>query len=179
VGFEVVDQLAAANRIKLVSAKHRAITGSGTIAGSSVLLMKPLTYMNLSGQSVAPLAKSLGVKPNRILVIADDLDLDVGKVKMRLKGSAGGHNGHKSLIASLGTEEYPRLKIGIGHSSRDSTIDHVLSRFPPNERELIDDAVAACVDACELVVGQSVEAALQRIAVYNARFKKAPEDEGP
>jgi len=129
VGFDVVDLLAERHKIKLDKSKHRSRYGIGVVGDTTVLLVKPLTYMNLSGQAVAPLAREHGIKPERILVVADDLDMKVGRVRLKPKGSAGGHNGHKSLIASLGTQEYPRLKIGIGSVDRTETIDHVLGAF--------------------------------------------------
>ena len=167
VGFEVVDRLAEANRIKLGKAKHRAITGEGQISGSHILLVKPLTYMNLSGQSVAPLARDNQLKPDRIFVVADDLDLPVGKIRIKLGGSAGGHNGHKSLIHALQSEEYPRLKIGIGKAKRDGTIDHVLGSFGQHERELIQEAVQASVKACEALAQGGIQSALRVIEEYN------------
>ena len=164
VGFEVVDLIASRNGIKLDRGHHRAFVGTGSIGGVPVLLVKPLTYMNLAGQSVGPLMRSVGLKPERVLVIADDLDLPVGKVKMKLKGSAGGHNGHKSLIAALHSQEYPRIKIGIGKVSRMETIDHVLSVFDADERPDIDNAVALAADAAEAVASKSVETGLNRLA---------------
>ena len=169
VGFDVVDLIAAHNGIKLNKGRSRALVGTGSIGGVAVMLVKPMTYMNLSGQSVAPLMRNSGLKPERVLVIADDLDLDVGTVKMRLKGSAGGHNGHKSLIASLGSQEYPRIKIGIGKVSRDQTVDYVLSGFDRGERALIDEAIEASAEAGELAVAKGIEDALNRIAKFNGR----------
>ncbi len=151
VGFEVVERLADRHRIKLDKGRSKAITGQGQVEGVGALLMKPLTYMNLSGQSVGPLARQLGIGPQRILVIADDLDMVTGKVRLREKGSSGGHNGHKSLIQSLGTEEYPRIKIGIGNT-KGETIDHVLSRFTPDERSSINDAIELAVRCIEALL---------------------------
>jgi peptidyl-tRNA hydrolase, PTH1 family len=167
VGFEVIDKLSSNCRIKMDRAKHRAHTGLGKIAETVVLLVKPLTYMNLSGQSVGPLARDYNVPHERIFVIADDLDLPVGKVRIKLGGSAGGHNGHKSIIAYLKTQDYPRLKIGIGSARRGETIDHVLGPFDREEREQIDLAVAACVRACEALARSGMDAALKEIDAYN------------
>ena len=139
VGFEVIDEIAAKHRIQVSTRRHQALYGTGEVDGYRVALVKPMTYMNLSGQAVAQIAKSFGVVPKHIIVVADDLDMEVGKVRRRMKGSSGGHNGHKSIIASLRTEDYPRVKIGIGKSG--PTIDHVLSRFNPEEREKIMAAI--------------------------------------
>jgi len=163
VGFDVVDLLAERSRTKLDKSKHRAKYGVGTVAGEPVGLVKPLTYMNLSGQAVAPLMREWGLKPDHVLVIADDLDLDVGRVRLKPKGSAGGHNGHKSLIQSLGTMEYPRLKIGIGSVGRPQTIDHVLGPFHPDERDAIAIAIQRAADAVEAIVSTGLEAALSRV----------------
>jgi PTH1 family peptidyl-tRNA hydrolase len=141
VGFAVVDMLSEKHRIKLDRSKHRAKYGLGMLGETPVLLAKPLTYMNLSGQAVAPLAKDYGLKPDRILVVAADLDL-----------RSGGHNGHKSLIHSLGTQDYPRLKIGIGSVNRSETIDHVLGAFTGDERAEAADALKRALDGVERVV---------------------------
>ncbi|MFQ3586323.1 MAG: aminoacyl-tRNA hydrolase [Fimbriimonadaceae bacterium] len=161
VGFEVVERLAARHRIKLDQAQHQARLGLGTIDSVGVALVKPLTYMNRSGRAVAPLARKFDLKPDRILVIADDLDLPTGKVRIRPKGSAGGHNGHKSLIESLGTTEYPRIKIGIGRP-KDETVDHVLSKFHPEERATVKEAIELAADVVESVLADGLEKAISR-----------------
>jgi PTH1 family peptidyl-tRNA hydrolase len=149
VGFAVIDRLAKAHGIKLDKNQHRANFGIGLAHGRPVLLCKPLTFMNLSGQAVAALSQSFGLTPENILVVADDLDLPTGRVKVRARGSSGGHNGHKSIIASLGSQDYPRVKIGIGKSG-DPTVEHVLSRFKPDEAPEIERAIQRAVTACEL-----------------------------
>ena len=160
VGFEVIDALADKHRIKLDQAKHQARLGIGSVEGTTLVLVKPLTFMNLSGRSVAPLMRQYNLAPDRILVIADDLDLSVGKVRMRPKGSAGGHNGHKSLIHSLGTDEYPRIKIGIGKGD-DATISHVLGPFSPDERGSIDAAVKHVVQTIEVLCSSGLDRAME------------------
>ena len=152
VGFAVIDMLAESHRIKLDRGKHRARFGLGLVGEVPVVLVKPLTYMNLSGQAVAPLAREYSIKPDRILVIADDLDLALGRTRLRAEGSSGGHNGHKSLIQSLGTQEYPRLKIGIGSVNRSETIDHVLGAFTGDERETASDALKRTTKGVELII---------------------------
>jgi PTH1 family peptidyl-tRNA hydrolase len=160
LGFEVVELLAQENRIKLDKVKHQARFGVGQVDGHTVVIAKPLTYMNLSGRSVAPLAKQFGLKPDRILVVADDTDLVPGRIRLKPQGSSGGHNGHKSIIEVLGTQEYPRLKLGIGRVSREGTIDHVLTGFPPDERVVINEAVARSVKVIETLIDSGLEAAL-------------------
>lgn len=160
LGFRVVDQLAERLHARPDRGKHRAITKIARIDGHTVLLVKPLTFMNLSGQAVAPLARHHELPPERILVVADDLDLPAGKVKLKPKGSSGGNRGHKSIIAALRSEEYPRIKIGIGKAEKGDAVDHVLSQFDREELPLIEGAVRAAVDACLAVVEQGLERAI-------------------
>lgn len=168
VGFEVIDLLAEKLRIKMDRGKHRARVGSGLVGQTPVLLVKPLTYMNLSGQSVAPLAREHGVPVDHVLVVADDLDLKTGRVRLKPKGSAGGHNGHKSLIASLRSDEYPRIKIGVGRVHRSETIDHVLSPFEQDEQLVIKAAKALAVEGCIAVVEQGLERAMSVVNLPNS-----------
>lgn len=160
IGFEFLDRLAERHRIKLDRSKHQARYGTGTLFETSVALAKPLTFMNLSGRAVVPLMRDFGLNPQHVLVIADDTDLPPGRVRLRAEGSAGGHNGHKSLIASLGTQEYPRLKIGIGRTAKDATIGHVLGPFHPDERADIDAALKRCEQALEALFHRGIEAAM-------------------
>jgi len=163
VGFEVLDILADRHRIKLDKSKHQARYGVGAIGETTVALIRPLTYMNLSGRAVAPFAREFGILPTNILVITDDLDLAVGRVRLKPKGSAGGHNGHKSLIASLETTEYPRIKIGIGSVDRNATVDHVLGSFTGDERQRVASALATAADGAEVCVQDGLERAMNRI----------------
>ncbi len=159
IGFDIVEALADRHRIKLKERKHRAVFGIGPVGDATAILVKPMTFMNLSGQAVIVLAKTYNIIPGRIVVISDDLDLDVGRIRIRPKGGAGGHNGHKSIIQSLATEEYPRLKIGIG-KGEDETIDHVLSKFHPDERPDIEKTRRKACDAIESIIANGVLAAM-------------------
>lgn len=161
VGFDLVDRLAAKHKIKVDRTMQRALTGVGKIGSHTVALVKPLTFMNLSGQSAAPLMRHWNLEPDQLIVISDDLDLPVGKTRLRLKGSPGGHHGHKSLVQSLGTQEYARLKIGIGKSD-DPTIDHVLGRFHPEDRVSIEEALDRGVAVIEAWLDQGPDAAMIR-----------------
>jgi len=163
VGFEVIDLLSERHRIKLDKSKHKARYGIGMIGDTAVALIRPLTYMNLSGRAVLPFAREFGIKPDRILVITDDLDLQIGRVRLKPKGSAGGHNGHKSLIASLETTEYPRIKIGIGSVDRSKTVDHVLGSFNGEERPVIQAALATAADGAEICVQDGLDPAMNRV----------------
>jgi peptidyl-tRNA hydrolase, PTH1 family len=163
VGFDVIDAFAEAHKIKIDKAKHRARYGLGNVDGIGVALAKPMTFMNASGQSVVPLLREFGLTAANLLVITDDLDLDVGRTRLKPKGGAGGHNGHKSIINSIGTQDYPRLKIGIHSERRDETIDFVLSRFHPEERTDIDRAIRKSIDGIETLLSSGLERALNVI----------------
>lgn len=165
VGFEVIDVLAHHHGIKMGKQLQKALTGTGTVSGVPVCLAKPLTYMNLSGQSVGPLMRKFGLKPDRVLVIADDVDLAVGRLRLRTEGRSGGHNGHKSVMEALRTHEYPRIKIGVGKSGE--TIHHVLSGFPPSERTTIDAAIRHAADGVEKLLIAGVQPAQEFLASFN------------
>jgi PTH1 family peptidyl-tRNA hydrolase len=158
VGFMVIDRIAERHKVKLATFKLYARHTTWEHEGRAVLLVKPMTFMNRSGQSVAALSRQYSVPPERILVVADDLDLPTGRAKMKPKGGTGGHNGHKSIQASIGSDAYPRLKIGIGKEGQ--TVDHVLSRFTPGEKPLIDAAVEKAALACEKFVAEGLDAAM-------------------
>jgi len=161
VGFEVIEALAKKHGIPLKTHRHQAQYGVGTIEGKSVVLVKPLTFMNLSGRAVGALLRHYRLNPTAILVVADDLDMETARVRLKPKGSPGGHNGHKSIQHALGSDEYPRLKIGIGKGQ--DGIEHVLSRFKPSERAIVNDAVLKCVEGCEVWVSAGVEIAMNRV----------------
>ena len=159
LGFDVVDKIKSEYRLKLSTSRDQALYEPFILGGRPVLLVKPLTFMNRSGWAVSAIAKRFGIAPEKILVIADELDLPAGAVKMKPKGGAGGHNGHKSIIASLGSSDYPRIKIGIGKGD-ENTVDHVLSRVSPEERQLLDAAVEKVWKTSEVFVADGVEAAM-------------------
>ncbi len=159
VGFEVIDQLAERHKIQLSTRKHKAVYGIGMVGSESVILAKPLTYMNLSGESVAPLLREYRLGPDRLVVVTDELDLEVGDIKFKPSGGAGGHNGHRSLIKLLGTQDYARIRIGIGKPS-ESGADHVLSRFTPTEQSEINAAVSRSLVALEVVASAGLDRAI-------------------
>lgn len=164
VGFLTIDELAKRKQLSVQKLKHRALTDSARYGEVTALLMKPVTYMNLSGESVGEAARFLKIPPERVLIISDDTDLPVGKLRVRRKGSAGGHNGLKSLIAHLGTDQFPRVKIGVGnkpHPDYDMA-DWVLGRFPQSDLVLIQEAVRSAANAVELILTQGVEEAMGR-----------------
>lgn len=164
VGFKVIDLLATKMEIILNKEKEKAVIGEGRFGVNKVVLVKPMTFMNISGQAVGPLAKWYKVEPKDILVIYDDLDLPVGKLRLRLKGGAGGHNGIKSLIQYLGTEEFPRIKIGIGRPPvpGPSTADYVLGRFASEEIEMVDSAKQKALEAIQVFLEEDMLKAMNR-----------------
>lgn len=162
VGFDVVDELARIHGIRVATFRHHAVYGTGFINGRSVCLLKPLTFMNLSGRAVAAVMKAVGIKPERIVVITDDLDTEVGKVRMRPHGGHGGHNGHRSIIESLGNQQYARIRIGIGKGSVE-TRDHVLTKFKPNEIDAIRSAMERTITGIEVLVEEGLDKAITRV----------------
>ena len=128
-----------------------------------MLVVKPLTIMNLSGEAVAAVAGFYKVDPAAILVVADDVNLPLGRLRLRARGTAGGHNGFKSIIARLGTEEFPRLRVGVGRGDpRRDLADHVLARFDDDERSEVERAMARAADAVETFLAEGIEAAMNR-----------------
>lgn len=164
VGFEVIDRLARRHCIALRRRALRAVLGEGEIEGKRVILARPMTYMNLSGEAVGAIARMHQIPPADILVVVDDIALPLGRLRLRLKGSSGGHNGLESIQRHLHTEEYPRIRIGVGPALPGRMVDHVLSRFKPEERETIEEALERAVDAIEMALRENFEKAM---SVYN------------
>lgn len=149
-GFLVIDELSARMGIPLDKSKFNGIYGMGFSGGEKVLLVKPLTYMNLSGECIRPLMDFYDLQDEDLVVIYDDLDLPAGKIRLRTKGSAGGHNGIKSTILHLGTQVFNRIRIGIDRPPAGMKVpDYVLGRFTSDEQQPIQDAISLSADACE------------------------------
>lgn len=164
VGFEVVDELAERAGVPVQKLKYRALTHTAQVGGEKVLLMKPVTFMNLSGEAVRPAADFYKISPDHVLVLSDDVALPVGKLRVRRGGSAGGHNGLKDLIRYLGTDQFPRIKIGVGekpHPDYDMA-DWVLGKFQGEDKKIIGQAVKRAADAVELLLSQGVDKAMSR-----------------
>ncbi len=159
VGFQVIDELAERQGKPVQRLKFKALTGLLTIGGEKALVMKPVTYMNLSGEAVRPAADFYKLPPERILVISDDVALAAGRLRIRAKGSAGGHNGLKSIIQHLGTDQFPRIRVGVGekpHPDYDLA-DWVLGRPQGEDKKAIDGAVKRAADAVECILTQGLE----------------------
>ncbi len=168
IGFDVIDALAEKYHINVKEKKHRALCGSGVIDGVKVLLVKPQTYMNLSGESVAQILDFYKLDPEtRLLVVFDDISLMPGNIRIRKKGSAGGHNGIKNIIAMIGTQDFMRIKVGVGEKPEGWDLaDYVLSRFSEEERRLVNDAVMDAVDAAVMILQGQADAAMNN---YNRK----------
>ncbi len=150
IGFMVIDELADRWGIAMNKEKFRGLFGSGVVHGEKVYLLKPMTYMNLSGECIRPFMDYFDIPLEDIVVIYDDLDLVVGKLRLRQKGSAGGHNGIKSMISHLGTQEFNRIRFGIARPWAGKTvIDHVLGNFTEEEMSAVESGIIAASEACE------------------------------
>lgn len=161
VGFDVADLMASRHRLEWESAPADALVAKWRAA--SALVAKPLTFMNLSGQAVGDLLRFYKIDFGDLLVIVDDANLELGRLRARPNGSAGGHNGLKSLIELLGTEGFARLRIGVGRGdARRDLADHVLATFEPQEREDVAEAVGRAADAAELFVAEGIEPVMNR-----------------
>ncbi len=167
VGFSVIDVLADRIRIDVSEKKHRALCGKGMLEGQKVILAKPQTFMNLSGESVRAMVDFYKVSPDEVIIVYDDISLEPGQLRIRTKGSAGGHNGIKNIIAHLGTQEFPRIKVGVGEKPKYMDLaDYVLSRFSKGEQELMDDAFREAADAVAMMISEGMDAAMNH---FNAK----------
>lgn len=164
VGFDVIDKLAEQENIRLLEKKHKAVTGKGVIEGCKVILAKPQTYMNLSGESIRELADYYKIdEKSELIVISDDISLPPGQLRIRKKGSAGGHNGLKNIIALLGHDEFQRIRLGVGEKPEGYDLaDYVLGHFDAKERKLADEAVREAADAVRVILTKGIEAAMNQ-----------------
>ena len=163
IGFHTIDYIADKYNIKVKKLKHKALYGEGTICGEKVYLIKPQTYMNLSGDSIVEFSRFYKVPPENIIIISDDISLDTGRIRVRPKGSAGGHNGLKSIIYQLQTDNFPRIKMGVGdkHEGEDLA-NHVLGRFPKSQIPVMEDAIVRATGAVEEIIKNGVASAMNK-----------------
>lgn len=172
VGFDTIDVLADKLGVSITERKHKALCGKAMIGTEKVLLIKPQTFMNLSGESVRDAADFYKIDPAHIIIIYDDISLEPGQLRIRTKGSAGGHNGIKNIIAQLGSQDFPRVKVGVGAKpDRMDLAAYVLSRFSQTDRTLMEEAFRDGADAVEMMIREGAAAAMNR---YNG--KKNPEE---
>ena len=162
VGFETIDRLASRNDIKVNKLKFKALYGEGTIGGKKVMLVKPQTFMNLSGQSLLEIVQFYKVDMSEITVIYDDIDIAVGSIRIREKGSAGTHNGMRSIIYQLQKDNFSRIRIGVGKSEVMDLASHVLSPFRKEEHEGIKKALENAALAAETIVEKNIQEAMNK-----------------
>jgi len=173
LGFITIDQLAEANDIRVEKLKFKALVGEGRIHNEKVLLVKPQTYMNLSGESVRDIMNFYKVEPENLIVIYDDFDIEVGTIRVRKFGSAGTHNGMKSVIYQLQSDRFPRIRIGTGNKNMGNLIDFVTGNFTKEEVPLLEGAVTNAAKACECIIESGIDLAMNK---YNVR-KSEDKDE--
>ena len=163
VGFRCVDALAYRHGIRVEERRRHVVLGHGELAGTSVALAKPRTYMNRSGIAARYLLDRFHARPEELLVVYDDMDLPVGTIRLRASGGAAGHHGIESIIAELGTQEFPRLRIGVGHPpERGDAVSHVLGPFTTEEAKAIEEPLERAVEAVAWVVEFGLESAMNR-----------------
>ena len=162
IGFSIIDMLAEKTGISVSTAKHKGLLGAGYWNGQKILLVKPLTYMNLSGESIAEIVNFYKLDPeSEMLIIFDDISLAPGNIRVRKKGSAGGHNGIKSIISSVGTSNFMRIKVGVGEKPQGWDLaDHVLGRFSGEDRARVEEAIRDAEDAAVLMIQGEADKAM-------------------
>lgn len=169
VGFEAIDAISKQFGIEVNHKEHKGIVGKGIINGKKVILAKPQTYMNLSGECVLPLTDYYEIDPStEMVVISDDVSLSTGNIRVRKKGSAGGHNGLKNIINLLETNEFPRIRVGVGECEGDM-VAHVLGRYNAEDRERVDASMEKVIGAVELFLDGDLDAAMNK---YNKKEEK-------
>ncbi len=171
IGFDVIDEIAAKNHITVGEKKHKALIGKGFVGGQKVVLVKPQTYMNLSGESVREVIDFYKIdEESELIVISDDISLDVGQIRIRKKGSAGGHNGLKNIILHLGHDKFQRIRMGVGEKPQGyDLVDYVLGHFPKEEREIMDESIERGADAAQMMISEGADAAMNE---YNKKVQQ-------
>ncbi len=169
VGFEAIDAISKKYGIEVNHKEHKGIVGKGIIDGKKVILVKPQTYMNLSGECVYELTEYYDVDPTtELIVISDDVSLSTGNIRVRKKGSAGGHNGLKNIIGLLDTNEFPRIRVGVGECENGDMVAHVLGHYNEEDRERVNDSFDKVIGAMELFLAGDLDSAMNK---YNVKEK--------
>jgi PTH1 family peptidyl-tRNA hydrolase len=167
IGFKVIDNIAKEYNIEINRQKFKGVYGEGFINNKKVMLLKPTTYMNLSGESVRGVVDFYNLENSEVIVIYDDISLEVGKLRIRDKGSAGGHNGIKSIIAHFGSDIFPRIKVGIGQPNGD-LVKYVLGRFTKEEMTILSESIDASTKATEEIIKSDVKTAMNQFNGFKA-----------
>lgn len=166
VGFMVIDELAKNHGIAVTKLKYKALIGDGKINGEKVILVKPQTFMNLSGDSISQIVNFYKCDNDKLLLIYDDLDIGLGSIRIRKHGSAGTHNGMKSVVGKLGFTNFPRIRVGIGDFGKKDIIDFVIGDFTKEEKKIVDDTICEVAKAIECFVESGIDLAMNR---YNKK----------
>lgn len=174
MGFLTIDLIAEKNSIRVNKLKHKALVGDGFISDRKVLLVKPQTYMNLSGESLREVMDYYNADIENLIVIYDDLDLETGVIRIRKKGSSGSHNGMKSVIYQLGNENFPRIRIGIGKSGNLDWKDFVTGKIDRSEEEILSKAVLSAAESVECILAEGIDRAMNK---YNVKTKTSGRSE--
>lgn len=166
VGFNTIDLLSRRHGVMLTKLKHKALLGDGKFLGKRVLLVKPQTFMNLSGESVREILEWYKVPVKNIIIIYDDVDLPVGKLRLRPKGSAGTHNGMRSVTYQIESDEFPRIRIGVGTPPEGWELaNYVLSKFSGDDKNKIEEAIVNAADAVETIIGSGIDGAMNKFNI--------------
>ncbi len=169
MGFRAIDALASETGIEVKRSKFKGLYGKGTIAGEKVILLKPQTYMNLSGQSVREAAMYFNIPRENLIVIYDDIDIPIRSIRIRKSGGPGTHNGMKSVVKELGIKDFPRIRIGVGSNEGDDIIKHVIGKVSAKEQELLDEAAKAAAAAAEDIIRLGIDNAMNK---HNVTYDK-------
>lgn len=174
IGFDVIDVLADKFNIDVTTIKHKALIGKGMIGGEKVILVKPQTYMNLSGESLIDVCQYYKIDvESELIIVYDDIALDVGAIRVRKNGSAGGHNGMKSIIQHLSTDGFMRIRMGVGEKPKGYDLaDYVLGHFTQAERELMDKGAIDAVNAIEVIITDGIQKAMNLYNKKNEHINK-------
>jgi PTH1 family peptidyl-tRNA hydrolase len=167
IGFAAIDYIADKYNIELNRVKFKGVFGEGFIDNKKVILLKPTTYMNLSGESIREVINFYKISNEEIIVLYDDISLEVGRLRIREKGSHGGHNGIKSIIANLGTDVFPRVKIGVG-APKGNLVSHVLGKFDNEEVEILKETIKASSEATSIIIKSDIKSAMNKLNGFNA-----------
>lgn len=174
MGFITIDQLAEKHDIKIDKLKFKALVGEGRIAGQKVLLVKPQTYMNLSGESIRDVMNFYKLEPEKLIVIYDDIDIEAGTLRIRKFGSAGTHNGMKSVVYQLQSDRFPRIRVGIGSQKKGDLVNFVIGGFSKEEVPVLEEAISHAVLAVECIVEEGIDKAMNQ---YNTKKRSKKDDE--
>ncbi len=169
IGFMTVDRLAEKLDIKIEKLRNKALVGEGNLAGQKILMVKPQTYMNLSGESIQEIRAYYKIDPENILVIYDDVDIPRGTIRIRKKGGPGTHNGMRSVVSCMGAEGFPRIRIGIGSDTRMRLMDYVTGRLGKEEKKILDQAADQAAEAVICIIKEGIDKAMNR---YNGNIQE-------